>query len=70
MITKYKLILPLYGMELQRFFKKVKLSKSTYFLVKNTKFKAIQQLCGMKIQRFNKKETLAETCIAYTVTLI
>ena len=57
-------------MELQRFFKKVKLFKSTYFLVKNTKFKAIEQLCGMEIQRFNEKETLAETCIAYTVTLI
>ena len=54
-ITKYKAIQPLFVMELQRFNKKVKLFKLTYFSVKNTKCKTIQPLCGMELQRINKK---------------
>ena len=42
-------------MELQRFYKKVKLFRLTYFLVKNTKYKTVQPLCGMDLQRFYKK---------------
>ena len=45
-------------MDLQRFYKKVKLSKLTYFLAKNTKYKAIQPLCGIELQRFYKKVKL------------
>ena len=52
-------------MELQRFYKKVKLSKWTYFLEKNTKYKPIQPLCGMELQRFKKNKT-AETRIAHS----
>ena len=41
-------------MELQRFYKKVKLFKLTYFLVKYTNYKAIQILYGMELQRVYK----------------
>ena len=69
-ITKYRAIQPLYGMEFQRFYKKVKYLKLTYFLLKKTKYKAIQPLHVMEQQKFNKKETLAQAWIAHTVTLI
>ena len=42
--TKCKDIQPLCGMELQGFYKKVKLFKLTYFSVQNTKSKPLQPL--------------------------
>ena len=52
--TKYKAIQPLYGMEPQRFYEKINLSKLTYFSVQNTKYKAIQPLFGTELQRFKR----------------
>ena len=40
-------------MDLQRFYKKAKLFKLIYFLVKNTEYKGTQLLCGMDLQSFN-----------------
>ena len=45
-------------MKLQRFYKKVKLFRLTYFLLKNTKYKTVQPLCGMDLQRFYEKAKL------------
>ena len=42
-------------MELQRFYKKLKLFKLKDFLVNNNKCKTIQPLCGMELQRVYKK---------------
>ena len=67
--TKYKAIQPLCGMELQRFYKKVNLSKLTYFLVKNTKYKAIQPLFGMELQR-SKRLALATQSHSFKTTVI
>ena len=47
-VTKYRAIQPLFGMEFQRFYKKVKYLKLPYFLLKKTKYKAIQPLHVME----------------------
>ena len=56
-------------MELQRFYKKVNLSKLTYFLVKNNKCKAIQPLFGMELQ-ISKRLALATQSHLFKTTVI
>ena len=53
--TKYKAIQPLKCMELQKFYKKVKLYKLTYFLVNKTKYKLFNHYMVWKTKDLTKR---------------
>ena len=56
-------------MELQKFYKNVKLLKLTYFSVLSTKYKAIQPLFSMELQR-SKRLALATQSHSFKTTVI